>query len=312
MTRYSRVAPGHGAAGHLQVPADSVLLVYHVVAGRQLERVDAAAAPGRHPRRVPRADPLAGQVAFGQHREPGARPAEAVADQAGGDVRTPGSGGFVQVGEAGAEPLAAQQLGQPLGRAVPFGDQGNPPSAGQPAPDVRENPRGVAAVGLRRAGPGAEHLPPGFGLPAAGPAWSASAASPACPASAPPNGVIVHHGRPRRLAEARTSVIGRNAESPRSIGRLTARGGIHPGRREELLAGPDQLAGAGPDPLGIAGQHAARPTAHGQAAAPSASARAGANASIPSTRSRRPACRARRPGRDARRPAPWPAPAPPG
>ena len=37
-------------------------------------------------------------------------------------------------------------------------------------------------------------------------------------------------------------------------GGLAAAGGVHPGGVEELLAGPDQVIGPGPDPLGIAGQ----------------------------------------------------------
>ena len=49
----------------------------------------------------------------------------------------------------------------------------------------------------------------------------------------------------------------RNAAAPRSIGDLPARGGVHPGRRQELLAGADEVGGAGTDPLGVAGEHPA-------------------------------------------------------
>ena len=44
----------------------------------------------------------------------------------------------------------------------------------------------------------------------------------------------------------------RNAAAPRSIGDLPARRGVHPGRRQELLAGADEVGGAGADPLGVA------------------------------------------------------------
>ena len=72
-----------------------------------------------------------------------------------------------------------------------------------------------------------------------------------------PNGAIVHHGSPSASAAARTSVIGRNAAAPRSIGTSPPAAAVHPGRLQELLAGLHQVGGAGPDPLRVAGQHAA-------------------------------------------------------
>ena len=50
--------------------------------------------------------------------------------------------------------------------------------------------------------------------------------------------------------------LGQRLESGRAQvdGSLAAAGGVHPGSVEEFLAGPDQVIGPGPDPLGIAGQ----------------------------------------------------------
>ena len=47
---------------------------------------------------------------------------------------TPGSGLGVEVAEPGAEALAAQHLGEPLGRPVTLGHQHDPPALGEPAP----------------------------------------------------------------------------------------------------------------------------------------------------------------------------------
>ena len=197
-----------------------------------------------------------------------------MADQAGGHVRDAGLGRIIQVGEAGTETLAAQQLGQPLRRAVPFGDQDDPPSVGQPAADVREYPGGVAAVDLCRAGPGDEDLPPAITVPGLGglrlrllrlhSPWSRLG-----PLRRRSHGLPGVRGVPcaeRRDRPPRQSEpIGRGAHlgyrPERRLAQvdrgLAARGRIHPGRLQELLAGPDQLACAGPDPLRVAGQHAA-------------------------------------------------------
>ena len=61
---------GDGAGHHLQVAADAVLLVDDEIAGHQLERVDALAAPARHPAaQVLGADPAgAGQIGLGERR----------------------------------------------------------------------------------------------------------------------------------------------------------------------------------------------------------------------------------------------------
>ena len=63
----------------------------------------------------------------------------------------------------------------------------------------------------------------------------------------PPADAEVPGGRPD---------LGQRLESGRAEidGSLAAAGRVHPGSVEELLAGPDQVIGPGPDPLGIAGE----------------------------------------------------------
>ena len=73
-------------------------------------------------------------------------------------------------------------------------------------------------------------------------------------------------GRPGRVPDLGDRPERRRAKVDRD---LAAGGRVHPGRLEELLAGPDQLGGARPDPLRVAGDHARRPLARGRAAAPS-------------------------------------------
>ena len=67
---------GRGPRGHLHVPADAVLLVHHVVAGLELQRVDAAAPPARHPAHVlggGQPGRVPGQVALGEQGQPARR-----------------------------------------------------------------------------------------------------------------------------------------------------------------------------------------------------------------------------------------------
>ena len=74
--------PGSGPARHLQEPADAVLLVHDVVARLELQRVDPAAPPGRHPPLVLAGDPAGAarhQVALGEQRQLERRPGEALA-----------------------------------------------------------------------------------------------------------------------------------------------------------------------------------------------------------------------------------------
>ncbi len=142
--------------GHLDEPADAVLLVHHVVARLELQRVDPAAPPrGRHPPLVPRGrtrGTARGEVRLGEHREPHGRPGEPLAQLSGRDVGHPALGLGVEVADARAESFAAQHLGEPLGGPVPLGDEDHPPAFGEPVANVREHAAGLAAVGRRRRG----------------------------------------------------------------------------------------------------------------------------------------------------------------
>ena len=82
---------------------------------------------------------MAGQVTLGEQNQPDRWPDEAVADPGRGDVGDAWLGRIAEVGQPGADTLPAQHLGQPLGRAGPFGDQYHPPAAGQPVPDIRQH-----------------------------------------------------------------------------------------------------------------------------------------------------------------------------
>ena len=82
-----------GAADHLDVAADAVLLVDDEVAGLQLHEVDGVAPAGRHLRRVAhRGAALAGEVVLGEQRQADAGEGEAGLQVALGDVGQPGVG----------------------------------------------------------------------------------------------------------------------------------------------------------------------------------------------------------------------------
>ncbi len=156
-----------------------------------------------------------------------------------------------------AQPLAAQQLGQPLGRAVSFGHEDDPPPVREPPAHVCDHARGIAAVRLSRSGfhpergalttlareVMAEGRGAGRGVRCAGVVGGEGG-------DRPP-------GQPSGLGHAPD--LGNRPERRRAQvdGNLPAGRCVHPGRLEELLAGADELGRAGPDPLRIAGQHAA-------------------------------------------------------
>ena len=72
MTRYSRLGAVDRALHQLDVPADAVLLVHHVVAGLELQRVDRVAPPARHLAHVPGGRAAAaGDVVAGEHARAG-------------------------------------------------------------------------------------------------------------------------------------------------------------------------------------------------------------------------------------------------
>ncbi len=273
--------PGH----HLDVPADPVGVVDDQVAGAQRERVDALAAPVRHPAHVTGGHAtLAGEVGLGQDRDAQQVAGEAAAQLAAGN-RGHATGEVGVLGEAGAQVGVPQQFDEPLGGARPLGHQQDPPGVGEPALDVRERPRGVAVVGggrpqagdhrvvveiilaggrvprlivigtavTTRAAPGAAG--PGCAAPGTAAAELVAArmvvdgdAGTAERADRPPRQVDL----PGPLAHLRDRPVGRRAEIDRSA--ATA-GGRAPGRLQELVARAHQLGGPGPDPFRVAHQH---------------------------------------------------------
>ena len=142
--------------GHLDEPAHAVLLVHHVVARLELQRVDPAAPPrGRHPPLVPRARPrrtARREVRLGEHREPHGRPGEPLAQLPGRHIGHAALRRRVEIADPRAEPLAAQHLGEPLGGPVALGDEHDPPALGEPLANVRDHAAGLAAVGSRGRG----------------------------------------------------------------------------------------------------------------------------------------------------------------
>ena len=152
-----QVFPGgavDGALHQLDVPADAVLLVHHVVAGLQLQRVDGVAPPARHLAHVPgRGAPPAGDVVAGEQHEPGRLVDEAAGQRAAGDQHLAGGGrGRDLLGQPGAEAGVAEHLDRPLGGAVPLEDQRDRPALAGPALEVVDHPGGLAVVERGRLG----------------------------------------------------------------------------------------------------------------------------------------------------------------
>ena len=171
-----------------------------------------------------------------------------------GDVRHARLRRLVEVLQPGADSLAAQRLGQPLRRAVALGDQHDPPVLGQPGPHVGEHAGRIAAVGGGQGCIDAERN-------------AVAALRPRSRAARGERLSLARAHRSRRTARSSTRAgparprprgSARSAGTPRiprSMGASPPDRGVDPGRLEELLAGPDQVVGAGPDPFGIAGQH---------------------------------------------------------
>ena len=239
--------PGRGPAGHLHEPAHAVLLVHHVVARAELQRVHPAAPPARHPAHVLGAGPAArlpGQVVLGQHGQLDRRPDEPVLQQPGRDVGHRPLGRVGQVRHPGAEAFAPEHLGEPLRGAVPLGDQHDLPAVGQPAPHVRDHGVGRAAIGRGRGGLHAERRPAAV---AVGVVFVVGAAE---RLDRPPR----QRPGPGRLADLGDRLERGRAQVDRG---LAAGRGVDPGRVQELPAGTDQLLGPGADALRVTGdQHA--------------------------------------------------------
>ena len=138
-----------GAAGHLHVPADAVLLVHDVVARRELQRVDAAAAAARHPPGLPRARPRA-RPGRPRPARPAAPTARRTRPPAARWPRAPRPARA----RAARSPVARPRRA-PSARSSSASRCAGPwPSvisttrhwSGQPLPHVRDRARGIAAV----------------------------------------------------------------------------------------------------------------------------------------------------------------------
>ena len=241
--RRARARPD-GALHELDEPSDAVLLVHHVVAGPQLQRVDDVAPPARHPPHVlGRRAGTAGQVGLAEHRE-----VQVLGDEARTDLRRhhmhqPALGRGVQHRhEPGRHVGRAQLLDHALGRPVAVGgeDQG-PARLLQPA-HVGHRPVHLAPVVLDV--PGTDHegatidrlLRPVRGGSGAGVRGERRE----CPPAQPAQRRQVAHVRERR-ERGRRQVERRRG--PRGRGR--------PRGREELLGGGVQVVRPTADPLGV-------------------------------------------------------------
>ncbi len=233
--------PLHRALHHLDVPADAVLLVHHVVAGLELQRVDLVAAAARQPVRLPVGRPGAGQVGLGEHRELEPVGDEPAHQAAGGHVRHRGVRGAGEVElEPGRHVLAAQHLDQALGRPVPLGGEHHPPALAQPPADVVDRPLCLAPV--RLDGARADH-PGGLVRLGIGERLIGDERR-----DAPPGHTQLGGVRP----DVGEGLVRRGAQVDR---RLAPGGGGRPRGLEELLAGGDEVAGPGAYALRVADEH---------------------------------------------------------
>ncbi len=185
---------------------------------------------------------------------------ETVLDKPGRDIGDTGLGRLRRIGqvrEPGTETTVAEQFREPLRRPMTLGDQHDPPAVGEPGPYVTKRTVGVAAVGLGRF-----HIDPER-LTRAVAGWSGGAAGrlPALGASIAPLVGAERGQRPpgkTELVGGRADLLDRPEGGAAEVDRRPpASRRVHPGRVEELLAGPDKLGGAGADAFRIAGEHAA-------------------------------------------------------
>ena len=141
------------ALDHLDVPADTVLLVHDEVPGAQLQRVDdGAPAAGQAPHVLGRG-PAAGDVGLGEQGDPQPLGDEPVLDAGGGDVD---DGRLRRLVDGRGEPRrhvgGRQHLDHPLGRAGALGGGHHPPPGGDEVAQVGEGLLGLAAVAGHLAG----------------------------------------------------------------------------------------------------------------------------------------------------------------
>ena len=231
----------HRALDHLDVAADTMLLVHDVVTGAQLQRVDGVAPPARHP-------PLAlggragltEQVGLGQQGDAVPVAHKAAFQTGTGHVYDAGLGRRVDARvDAGGDVLASQHLDEAFGRTVSLGDQHDAPAVADPALDVADRLRGVAAVAVDRTR-----------VDNARRSHAAEAVDVVALAGVPASDAVGQIEAPRRERPPRhprrrgagpkvgEAAVGGSAEVERS---RRTRGGICPGRLEELLAGREQV-----------------------------------------------------------------------
>ncbi|GGX22469.1 hypothetical protein GCM10010353_41930 [Streptomyces chryseus] len=223
-----------GALDHLDVAADTVLLVDDEVARLERQRVDGLAAAGRHPAQFLAGGALAGQVGLGQYGQPQTGVDEAVVDRTAGDVDDRrGDLGEVRL-QAGRDALAAEDLGGAGRRAVALRDVDGAPAVGQPALGVGERSRRVAPVRLRGVHAEFERV---FGQLLVGGERG----------HRPPQHVQLAGAFP----DVRDAAQRGRAHVDRGV--TAARRG-RPGRLQELLRGRHQVRRPGPHPLRVADQ----------------------------------------------------------
>src|SRR5262249_41595846 len=134
----------YATAHHLDIPAHAVLFVDDEVTRLKQDRVDRVAPPARHARRVTRErTTLAGQVGFGEEREPEVGRDHAAAQASRRHEDDAGRKACVQ---ARWYVSCGQSLAGALGGAVPVEDERDLPVVPGPLLEVCHGGLGAAAV----------------------------------------------------------------------------------------------------------------------------------------------------------------------
>ena len=298
-------ARADGPLHELDEPADAVLLVHHVVARPQLQRVDDVAPAARHPAHVARAACRRARSGRTRRTPPGAaaRPRTPARRRAGTTRTTPPSGSSSIVATSRAGTSAALAAARPCaarGRAPRWPARAaSPPAAAR----ARRRPRGRPRRGSARR-PAPRRRPCARSRRGrrpsrarrrlvAGGRVARAASTPrrsprrSCAASAAStssvNGLSVHQPSPRTAESARTSAKRREARRGQVQRRRRARGRRRPRGREELLRRRDEVVRPPPHPLGVDHHEQAVVAARGPAPGTMRSTSTGASDSMPST-----------------------------